>query len=60
MATSSQLRDYQPKLVSGTSIKTINGESILGSGNIALDTMVETTVNTAIQNAITNTLNKAV
>lgn len=41
-------------------LKTINGESIVGSGNIALDTMVETAVNTAIQNAITNTLNKAV
>ena len=28
---------YQPLLVSGTSIKTINGSSILGSGNIALE-----------------------
>lgn len=27
---------YQSKLVSGTSIKTINGESLLGSGNIPL------------------------
>lgn len=30
------LSDYQPKLVSGTNIKTINGESILGSGNITI------------------------
>jgi hypothetical protein len=27
---------YQPILVSGTSIKTINGQSLLGSGNIAI------------------------
>lgn len=48
------------ELVAKTDLKTINGESILGSGNISLDAVVETTVNTAIQNAITNTLNKAV
>ena len=30
------LSGYQPKLVSGTNIKTINGESILGSGNITI------------------------
>lgn len=28
---------YQEKLVSGTNIKTINGESLLGSGNISVD-----------------------
>ena len=28
--------NYQPKLVSGTNIKTINNQSILGSGNIAI------------------------
>lgn len=27
---------YQPKLVSGTNIKTINGQSILGSGNLVV------------------------
>jgi hypothetical protein len=27
---------YQPKLVSGTNIKTINGTSVLGSGNITV------------------------
>ena len=48
------------ELVAKTDLKTINGESILGSGDISIDTVVETTVNTAIQNAITNTLNKAV
>jgi hypothetical protein len=48
------------ELVAKTDLKTINGESILGSGDISIDAMVEATVNTAIQNAITNTLNKAV
>lgn len=31
------LSGYQPKLVSGTNIKTINGTSILGSGNITIE-----------------------
>lgn len=31
------LADYQPLLVSGTNIKTLNGNSILGSGNLVLD-----------------------
>ena len=30
-------RLFQPKLVSGTTIKTVNGQSILGSGNIAIE-----------------------
>lgn len=30
------LSDYQPLLVSGTSIKTINNQSLLGSGNISI------------------------
>ena len=34
---SSTLEDYQPLLVSGTSIKTINGISLLGSGNITIE-----------------------
>lgn len=33
----SKLKDYfQPKLVSGTNIKTINNTSLLGSGNISI------------------------
>lgn len=48
----------QDVLVSGENIKTINGESILGSGNITVATISE--VNTAIANAITTTLNTAV
>lgn len=52
----------QDKLVSGTNIKTINGESILGSGDITISGggVSEDYVNTAIANAITTTLNTAV
>lgn len=35
-STSIDLSNYQPKLVSGQNIKTINGQSILGSGNIEI------------------------
>ena len=37
ITTHQDLSGYQPKLVSGTNIKTINGESILGSGNIVIE-----------------------
>lgn len=36
LATKEELGGKQDKLVSGTNIKTINGESILGSGNITI------------------------
>lgn len=32
--------NYQPKLVSGTNIKTVNNQSLLGSGNIAISDKV--------------------
>lgn len=35
-ATTTQLNSKQDTLVSGTNIKTVNGESILGSGNIVI------------------------
>lgn len=49
----------QDALVSGENIKTINGESILGSGDIVISGggVSEDYVNTAIANAITATLN---
>lgn len=47
--------DKQDILVSGKSIKTINGESIVGSGDITVATISD--VNTAIANAITNVIN---
>lgn len=52
----------QDALVSGTNIKTINGESILGSGNITISGggVSQDYVDNAIANAITTTLNTAV
>lgn len=51
----------QDKLVSGTNIKTINGTSILGSGDITISGgATEEYVDNAIANAITLTLNTAV
>lgn len=47
--------EKQDTLVSGENIKTINGESVLGSGNITVATISE--VNNAIANAITNAIN---
>lgn len=37
-ATKSELGTKQSTLISGTNIKTINGESILGSGNMEIKT----------------------
>lgn len=36
MATGRELSDKQDELVSGVSIKTVNGQSLLGSGNISI------------------------
>ena len=36
-ATKSELNDKQDTLISGTNIKTINGESIIGEGNIVVE-----------------------
>lgn len=48
----------QDTLVSGENIKTINGESIVGSGDITIEGGVnEEYVNNAIANAITNVIN---
>ena len=43
----------QDILISGENIKTINGESIIGNGNIDLNKYVDDT----IKNSITNVLN---
>ena len=43
---------FQPKLVSGTNIKTVNNESLLGSGNIAISGGV--TVDSALSSTSTN------
>ena len=64
-ADKSSLASKQDKLVSGTNIKTINDQSILGSGNISIESGTSITVDSAlsttsenpVQNkVITNTL----
>ena len=42
----------QPTLVSGTNIKTINGTSLLGSGDIAYDSSLSTSSENALQNKV--------
>jgi hypothetical protein len=51
------LDDKQDNLVSGENIKTINGESIVGSGNITVGGVSEDYVDNAIANAVTNVIN---
>ena len=63
-ADKSSLSSKQDKLVSGTNIKTINSQSLLGSGNISIestsitvDSALSTTSENPVQNkVITNTL----
>ena len=64
-ADKSSLNSKQDKLVSGTNIKTINSQSLLGSGNISIeagssitvDSALSTTSENPVQNkVITNTL----
>ena len=63
-ADKSSLASKQDKLVSGTNIKTINDQSLLGSGNISIestsitvDSALSTTSENPVQNkVITNTL----
>ena len=53
---------YQPQysLVSGTTIKTINGNSILGEGNIEITGgTVDTTMSDTSENAVQNKVIKA-
>lgn len=47
-------------VVLGQELKTINGQSIIGEGNITIEGVSEEYVNEAIANAITTTLNTAV
>lgn len=57
-ATTSQLSGKQDTLVSGTNIKTINGETILGAGDITIqgggsvDTEMSDTSENAVQNKV--------
>lgn len=53
--------DKQDKLVSGTNIKTINGESVLGSGDIVIQAggTVDTAMSDTSENAVQNKVIKA-
>lgn len=57
-ATTAQLNSKQDTLVSGTNIKTINGNSLLGEGNITIqaggtvDTAMSDTSENAVQNKV--------
>ena len=55
-ATTSQLSGKQDTLVSGTNIKTINGETILGEGDITIQSggTVDTAMSDTSENAVQN------
>lgn len=50
-------KQIQEKLVSGTNIKTINGETLLGSGDITISGLTEERVNELIDAKITAAIN---
>lgn len=52
--------DEDDILLSKNTVKTINGESIFGSGDIEIGDVIQDYVDSAIANAITTTLNTAV
>ena len=56
LATKSELNDKQDVLVSGSNIKTINGTSLLGSGNIVIEASADNvpTVQTTKQGTTSN------
>ena len=53
-ATTTQLNSKQDTLVSGTNIKTVNGESILGNGDIEISSVVDTEMSDTSENAVQN------
>lgn len=66
LATKSEVANKQDQLVSGTNIKTVNGQSLLGNGNIditsggtiTVDSALSTTSENPVQNkVITNAIN---
>ena len=59
-ATKEELATKQDSLISGTTIKTINGNSILGEGNIEITGgTVDTTMSDTSENAVQNKVIKA-
>lgn len=60
-STATALAGKQATLVSGTNIKTINNESLLGSGNISIEAagIVDTVMSNTSENAVQNKVIKA-
>lgn len=56
LETNLALLQKQDTLVSGTNIKTINGNSILGNGNLTIDTVTETRVQEMIDASINSAI----
>lgn len=55
----SKIANKQDILVSGTNIKTINGESVLGEGNITVTPTIDDTLSDTSTNAVQNKVVKA-
>ena len=58
-ATKQEIAGKQDTLVSGTNIKTINGETILGAGDIVIQAAVDTAMSDTSENAVQNKVIKA-
>ena len=58
-ADTSALSSKQDTLVSGTNIKTINGETILGAGDIVIQAAIDTAMSDTSENAVQNKVIKA-
>ena len=58
-ATKQEIAGKQDTLVSGTNIKTINGETILGAGDIVIQAAIDTAMSDTSENAVQNKVIKA-
>lgn len=53
-ATTTQLNSKQDTLVSGTNIKTVNGKSILGNGDIEISSVIDAEMSDTSEHAVQN------
>ena len=58
-ATKQEIAGKQDTLVSGTNIKTINGNSVLGAGDITIQAAIDTAMSDTSENAVQNKVIKA-
>ena len=54
LATKQEIAGKQDTLVSGTNIKTINGNSVLGAGDIVIQAAIDTAMSDTSENAVQN------